>query len=190
MSDKDLPILPFASQHDWEKWLRSHYETPGVWIKVAKKASGIPTIDHTQALDVALCYGWIDGQTRSLDGTYYLQKFTPRRPKSTWSKINVEKVAKLIAAGKMQPSGLAAVEAAKKDGRWDQAYDSPSTIQTPQDLIDALNKNQAAKTTYEILNKTNRYTILFQIQTAKKAETRQARIAKFITQLEKGNRLY
>src|SRR5688572_9910969 len=140
------PIMFFSSQKEWETWLASnHAKSDGIWMKFAKKASGVTSTNYAEALDVALCYGWIDGQAKSIDDTYYLQKFTPRRAKSIWSKRNVGKVAELIAAGKMKPSGLAAIEAAKADGRWEQAYDSPKNSTMPDDFQAVLDKNPKAK---------------------------------------------
>jgi uncharacterized protein YdeI (YjbR/CyaY-like superfamily) len=184
------PIILFESLVGWEAWLAKHYaDEQGVIMKIAKKGSGITSITQSEALDGALCYGWIDGIRRGLDDTYYLQKYTPRRAKSTWSKVNVEKVAQLTLAGRMQPSGIAAVEAAKKDGRWERAYDSQKNMMIPPDFQVALDKNPVAKNFYKTLNKTNTYAIIFRIQTAKKPETRQARIEKFIGMLERGERL-
>jgi uncharacterized protein YdeI (YjbR/CyaY-like superfamily) len=183
----DFSIEFFASSADWEEWLKEHYaDTSGVWIKFAKKDSGITSLNYAQALDGALCYGWIDGQSKSIDDVYYLQKFTSRRPKSIWSKRNVGKVAELIKAGKMQPAGQAAIDAAKADGRWDQAYDSPSNATTPPDFQEELDRHLKAKAFYETLNKTNTYAFLWRIQTAKKAETRARRIALSIQMLEDG----
>jgi len=162
----------------------------GVWLKFAKKASGISSVNYAQALDVALCYGWIDGQSRSLDDTYYLQKFTPRRPKSIWSKVNIAKVEALIAAGRMRPAGQAAIDAAKADGRWDQAYDSPSNTVAPDDLLAALDGHPKAKEFYATLNKTNTYAIIWRLQTAKKPETRANRLGKIITMLENGEKFH
>jgi uncharacterized protein YdeI (YjbR/CyaY-like superfamily) len=131
-SSNEAPALFFADIQAWELWLGKHYgQTAGLWIKFAKKSAGVPTLTYDEALEVALCYGWIDGQLKSLDANYYLQKFTPRRPKSTWSKRNIGKVTALIAAGKMHAAGLAEIEAAKRDGRWEQAYDSPSNMKMP-----------------------------------------------------------
>ena len=181
-----LPVKFFADQAAWEQWLADHYnDQKGLWLKFAKKSSSIPSLYYGGALEIALCYGWIDGQSKSLDEQYYLQKFTPRRPKSIWSKINVQRVTDLIAAGKIKPSGQAAIDAAKKDGRWDQAYDSPSNSTVPPDFQAALDQNPTAKAFYETLNKTNRYAFLWRIQTAKKPETRANRTAKLIAMLEK-----
>jgi uncharacterized protein YdeI (YjbR/CyaY-like superfamily) len=183
----DFSIEFFASSADWEEWLKEHHaDTSGVWIKFAKKDSGITSLNYAQALDGALCYGWIDGQSKSIDDVYYLQKFTSRRPKSIWSKRNVGKVAELIKAGKMQPAGQAAIDAAKADGRWDQAYDSPSNVTIPPDFQKELDRHPKAKAFYETLNKTNTYAFLWRIQTAKKAETRAKRIAVSIQMLEDG----
>lgn len=188
---KDLPILFFETQNQWEQWLEEHYAEPtGVWLKFAKKASGITSLSYDPALDVALCYGWIDGQTKSIDETYYLQKFTPRRVKSIWSKRNVGIVERLIAEGKMKSAGQAEVDAAKLDGRWDQAYDSASNMSVPEDFQIALNAHPNAKAFYTTLNKTNTYAILWRIQTAKKPETRAARIEKLVAMLERGEKLH
>jgi uncharacterized protein YdeI (YjbR/CyaY-like superfamily) len=184
-------VQPFASAEEWESWLREqHDELSGVWLKFAKKASGVPSVTFPEALDVALCYGWIDGQSRSVDDTWYLQKFTPRRARSTWSKRNREKVAALIEAGRMQPAGLREIERAKADGRWDAAYDSPSTSTVPEDLQRELDANPAAAEFFATLNGQNRYAILHRIQTAKKPETRAKRIATFVEMLEKGEKIY
>ncbi len=187
----NLPIVLFKSASDWEQWLQANHTQPqGLWLKIAKKASGKASASYAEALDIALCYGWIDGQKASYDEQYFLQKFTPRRPKSLWSKVNVKKVAALIAAGRMKPAGLAAIEAAKQDGRWDLAYDSPSTSTVPPDFQAALDQNPRAKTFIATLNKTNVYAMLWRIQTAKKPETRQARIEKLISMLNDEQKLY
>jgi len=187
----DLPIIPFSSPPEWEAWLsQNHDVAPGLWLKIAKKASGIPSITYAEALDGALCYGWIDGQKGSYDQEYYLQRFTPRRPKSNWSKHNREHVARLIEQGRMQPAGLRQVEAAKEDGRWQEAYDSQATIAVPDDLQQKLDQNPQAQAFFATLNSTNRYAILYQIQTAKKPETRARRIDKYITMLIEGRKIY
>ncbi len=183
----ELPTLPFESKKKFADWLaKEHDKSAGVWMKLAKKATGIPSVTYHEALDVALCYGWIDGQKRSFDDKYFLQKFTPRRPKSIWSKINTEKVEHLIASGEMKPSGLKAVEAAKQDGRWDAAYASQKNIAVPADFQSALSKNKKAKSFFESLTSSKRYSFLFRIETAKKAETREARIRQFVELLERG----
>ena len=187
----ELPILPFESKKKWSDWLaKQHDKSAGVWLKLAKKDSGISSVTYEEALDVALSYGWIDGQKKGFDDKYWLQKFTPRGPKSIWSKINTEKAEKLIASGQMKPAGLKAVEAAKRDGRWDAAYSSQRNISVPEDFQAALNKNRKAKAFFATLNSPNRYAILFRIQTAKKAETRARRIQQFIEMLERGEKLY
>lgn len=192
MENKDgLPIISFADQEAWEKWLvEQHTQSKGLWLKIAKKGTGISTAQYPEALESALCYGWIDGQKASFDETYWLQKFTPRRPKSGWSKINRQKAEDLIANGRMQPAGLQQVELAKADGRWDAAYDSQSTSTVPDDLQQALDNNPAAKAFFATLNSANRYAILYRIQTAKKPETRASRIEKFVEMLSKEEKLY
>jgi len=187
---QDLPVQSFATQPEWLAWLSKHHDSDkGIWIKFAKKATGIPTISYAEALEDALCYGWIDGQTKGVDETYYLQKFTPRRPKSIWSKRNIGIVEKLVESRRMQPAGQAAIDAAKADGRWDQAYDSPSNITMPADLQTALEANPKANAFYATLGKTNTYAILWRTQTAKKPETRAARIEKLVAMLERGETL-
>ena len=186
----ELPILPFESKKKFADWLaKNHDKSAGLWLKIAKKATGISTVTYAEALDVALCYGWIDGQKGSFDEQYFLQKFTPRRPKSIWSKINVEKVEGLIASGEMKPAGLKADEAAKQDGRWDAAYASQKNIVVPTDFQSALEKNKKAKAFFETLTGSRRYSFLFRIETAKKAETREKRIRQFVEMLAKGETL-
>ncbi|GAB1471273.1 YdeI/OmpD-associated family protein [Chloroflexota bacterium] len=181
----ELPTLPFESKKKFADWLaKEHDKSAGLWLKIAKKATGIPTVTYAEALDVALCYGWIDGQKGSFDDKYFLQKFTPRRSKSIWSKINVEKVEKLIESGEMKPSGLKAVEAAKQDGRWDAAYASQKNIEVPADFQFALDGNKKAKAFFESLTSAKRYSFLFRVTTAKKAETRERRIRQFVEMLE------
>ena len=189
-SQEDYPITPFATAAEFETWLVAHSNQPGVWIKLAKKSSGIQSITYAEALDIALCYGWIDGLKRSLDDMYFLQKFTPRRPKGTWSKRNVGKIAELIAAGRMQPSGLAEVEAAKRDGRWDAAYDSPKDMVVPEDFLQAVAKNKKAQEFYATLNKTSTYAIAFRLVTAKKPATRQRHFDALLEMLEQGKKLH
>jgi len=190
----DLPILPFASQKDWANWLKTqHDQSAGVWLKLAKKDSGISSVTYGEALDIALCYGWIDGQKKGFDDApfaYWLQKFTPRGQKSIWSKINTEKAERLIASGQMKPAGLKTIEAAKADGRWEQAYDSQKNISVPEDFQSALDKNKKAKAFFETLNSANRYSFLFRIQTAKKADTREKRIQQFVEMLEKNEKFH
>jgi uncharacterized protein YdeI (YjbR/CyaY-like superfamily) len=186
----DLPVLLFGSKKKFADWLaKNHNKSAGVWVKLAKKGTGIPSVTISEALDVALCYGWIDGQRASFDEKYYLQKYTPRRSKSNWSKINTEKVEKLIAGGEMKPAGLQAVEAAKQDGRWDAAYASQRMMTVPADFQSALNKNRKAKVFFETLTGSRRYLFLFRIVTAKKAETRAKRIRQFVEMLERAETL-
>jgi uncharacterized protein YdeI (YjbR/CyaY-like superfamily) len=187
----DLPTPTFASQADWETWLEAqHADSRGVWIKIAKKATGIPSVTHAEALEGALCYGWIDGQRISFDDTYFLQKFTPRRARSGWSRVNREKALELIASGKMRPAGLREIERAQADGRWDAAYEPQSAITVPEDLQRELDANPDAQAFFNTLDSRNRYAILYRIQTAKKAETRSARIQKFVAMLAQGQKIY
>ncbi|MCE9644952.1 MAG: YdeI/OmpD-associated family protein [Chloroflexi bacterium] len=186
-----LVIHPFTSRSKWADWLAGqHDKSAGVWLKLAKKDTGIPSVSYEEALEVALCYGWIDGQKKGFDDKYWLQKFTPRGPKSIWSKINTEKAERLIAAGLMKPAGLKVVEAAKADGRWAQAYESQRNISIPEDFQIALNRNRKARTFFESLNGANRYAVLFRIQTAKKAETRAKWIEKLVKMLEKNEEIH
>jgi uncharacterized protein YdeI (YjbR/CyaY-like superfamily) len=187
----DLPTLTFASRADWETWLAAqHAGSRGVWIKIAKKATGIPSITHAEALESALCYGWIDGQRVGLDEAYFLQKFTPRRAKSGWSRVNREKALELIAAGRMRPAGQREVERAKADGRWDAAYEPQSAITVPDDLQRELDANPDAQAFFSTLDSRNRYAILYRLQTAKKAETRAARLQRFVAMLAQGQKIY
>jgi uncharacterized protein YdeI (YjbR/CyaY-like superfamily) len=187
----ELPILPFASAAAWEAWLeREHARAGGVWLKIAKKDSGIATVTYAQALDVALCFGWIDGQKRGFDATWFLQRFTPRTARSRWSKVNTEHVARLTAEGRMRPAGLAAVEAARADGRWAAAYESQGNATVPPDLRAALDANPAAAAFFATLRGANRYAILYRVQDAKRPETRARRIARFVAMLERGETLH
>lgn len=182
-----LSIMAFASATAWSNWLEKNHQTSkGVWIKFAKKASGIQSVDYDGALPPALCYGWIDGQVNRLDERYYLQRFTPRRVKSKWSKRNCGYALALIEQGLMQPAGLREVEAAQADGRWDAAYDSPSTATVPDDLQMALEAEPAALEKFATLEKGNRYSILYRIQDAKRPETRARRIATYVEMLTAG----
>ena len=187
----DVPIVPFSSQEDWRAWLDEHHaDSPGVWIKMAKKASGIASVTHPEALDHALCYGWIDGQRNSFDDTWFLQRFTPRRPKSKWSQINRDKVADLTERGLMRPAGLREVERAKADGRWEAAYPSQRNLTVPDDLRAALDANGAAREAFESLDRANRYAILYRLFDAKKPETRTRRIEDFVAMLAEGRKLH
>ena len=187
----ELPILPFANKKKWTDWLtKQHDKSGGIWLKLAKKDSGIASVTYDEALESALCYGWIDGQKKGLDDKYWLQKFTPRAPKSIWSKINTEKVERLIKSGEMMPAGLKAIGAAKKHGRWDAAYASQKNISIPEDFQAALDRHQKAKDFFATLKSAERYSFLFRIQTAKKAETRAKRIQQFIEMLEKNEKFH
>ena len=191
MKSTDLPIKPFASKTKWAEWLvKQHDKSAGVWLKLDKKDSGIPSVTYEEALDVALSYGWIDGQKKGFDDKYWLQKFTPRGPKSIWSKINTEKAEKLIASGEMKPAGLKAIEAAKQDGRWDAAYASQKNITVPEDFQAALEENQKAKAFFAKLKSAERYSFLFRLHHAKKPETRAKHIQKFLEMLEKNEKFY
>jgi uncharacterized protein YdeI (YjbR/CyaY-like superfamily) len=187
----ELETRAFATAEEWEAWLRAHHDTaPGIWIKFARKGSGIPTVTYMEALHAALCFGWIDGQARGGDESFYVQRFTPRRPRSIWSKRNVKFATELIESGRMQPAGLREVERAKADGRWDAAYDAPSTATVPDDLQAALNAEPEAAAFFATLKGQNRYAILHRVQTAKKPETRARRIATFVAMLKRGDTLY
>ncbi len=187
----DLPIMDFADQTAWEAWLEKHHtDSTGVWLKIAKKEAEHPSVSYQEALGVALCFGWIDGQKNKFDEQYWLQKFTPRRAKSGWSKINCQKAEDLIVGGKMREAGLKEVERAKQDGRWEAAYESQSTATVPDDLQKALDANPAAQAFFDTLNSVNRYAILYRVTTAKKPETRQKRIEQFIAMLNEGRKIY
>ncbi len=180
-----LPTLLFENASAWESWLESHLDNAiGIWMQISKKGATKPSVSYEEALDIALCYGWIDGQTKSLDDEYFLRKFTPRRKNSMWSKRNIGKVAALVKAERIRPSGQAEIDAAKADGRWERAYASPSNIQVPEDFQKALAKNKEAKTFFGALNKSQRYSFLWRIETTKRAETRQRKIAQFIDLLK------
>lgn len=187
----DLPIIIFKTAKEWEKWLNKNYSSSnGIWLQIYKKASGIPTITYPEAVIAALCYGWIDGVANKYDDASYLQRFTPRRSKSIWSKINVEKANRLIASGQMKPGGLKEIEAAKADGRWEAAYDSPANIEIPEDFLQALSKKPKAKKFFQTLNKTNTYSIAWRLQTAKKPETREKRMKVILEMLAKGQKFH
>ena len=187
----DLPIIPFASREAWAAWLEEQHATSdGFWLKFAKKGSGLDTVTYAEAVEVALCYGWIDGQVRKLDEDHYLQRFTPRRARSRWSKINRQKATELIERGEMKPAGLREVERAKADGRWDAAYDAPSTVTVPEDLRRELEKNEPAREFFETLDGRNRYAILYQIQDARRPETRARRIEMYVAMLGEGKKIY
>jgi uncharacterized protein YdeI (YjbR/CyaY-like superfamily) len=187
----DLQILEFKTQTEWEEWLGKNYSQElGVWLRFYKKASGIESINYDQALEEALCYGWIDGQARSLDEKSYLQKFTPRRKRSMWSKTNIDHVERLKKLGKMREPGLAAFEAAKADGRLDDAYDSSTNMQMPEDFLKELSKNKKAEKFFQSLNRANTYAIAWRLQTAKKEETRARRMKQFLEMMAKEEKLH
>ncbi len=190
-SKSDQPIIPFANTQIWEQWLeQNHLESNGIWIQFYKKNSGIASVTYAEALDVALCYGWIDAQLKSIDELSYKQHFTQRRPKSIWSKRNIEHIARLTKEGRMKPNGIKQVEAAKSDGRWEQAYDSPGKMVLPEEFITELTKDEKALAFYESLSKTNKYAIGWRIQTAKRPETKEKRMKEIIEMLRKGEKLH
>ena len=183
----ELQVIPFVSPSEFESWLeKNNHEVKGVWVRFYKKNSGTTTIIYNEALDVALCYGWIDGQVKKYDEYSYLQKFTPRRPKSMWSKRNKDHVLRLEKEGRMNPSGIKEVENAKKDGRWERAYDSPGGMTVPEDFMHELTKNKKALEFFESLNKANKYSIGWRLQTAKNNETRERRMLEILNMMEKG----
>jgi uncharacterized protein YdeI (YjbR/CyaY-like superfamily) len=186
-----LPTVSFESTNAWDAWLTAHHaDSPGLWLKIAKKGSAGRSISYSDALDVALCHGWIDGQKGRLDDEYWLQRFTPRKPGSKWSKINTERAAALIASGRMRPAGLHQVERAQADGRWEQAYESQSRVTVPEDLARALAANQRARAFFATLDSTNRYAILYRIGTTKRPETRAKRIDAFVAMLSEHKKIY
>ena len=186
---QELPVASFASAEAWERWLmENHATSQGVWLKIAKQAAA--SVTYAEALEVALCYGWIDGQKAGLDEEHWLQRFTPRRPGSKWSKINRDKAEDLIAQGRMQPAGLREVERARADGRWENAYAGQRSITVPDDLVEALAQNERARAFFATLDSRNRYAILYRIQDAKKPATRAQRIAKFVAMLNEGRKIY
>jgi uncharacterized protein YdeI (YjbR/CyaY-like superfamily) len=186
----EQPVLFFATPADLEDWLEEHGEaSDGIWLKFAKKASGIQSVVYAEALDVALCHGWIDGQVQRLDDDHYLQRFTPRRARSKWSARNRGKAVELIEQGRMRPPGLREIERARADGRWDEAYDSPATATVPDDFQAALDAVPAAREFFESLGSTKRYAFLYRIADAKRPETRAKRIAEYVTLLRQGKTL-
>ncbi|MFJ3235860.1 YdeI family protein [Streptomyces sp. NPDC086787] len=185
------PVLSFSTPEKWEKWLEeNHAEVPAVWLKIPKAGSGIDGVDYAHALESALCYGWIDGQKKKLDEQHWLQRFTPRRQRSKWSKVNREKATDLIERGRMQPAGLREVEKAKADGRWEAAYTAQSKATVPGDLQAALDAAPAARDFFATLDSRNRYAFLYRVEDAKKPETRAARIEKFVAMLAEGKKLH
>lgn len=188
---QDLPVIAFASRPEWDAWLGGQPEdSSGLWLKIAKKGSAIATVTYAEALDVALCHGWIDSQKAGFDDKYFLQRFTPRKPRSKWSKVNCAKALELIERGEMKPAGLREVERAKADGRWDAAYDSQGNATVPDDLQAALDADGRAREMFAGLDSVNRYAILYRIQDAKRPETRARRIAKYVAMLGEGKTLH
>ena len=191
MARDGLPVISFASGTAWESWLEAeHASSPGVWLKIAKKGASVPTVSYADALDAALCFGWIDGQKGRLDDDHWLQRFTRRKPGSRWSRVNTEKAARLIEAGRMRPAGLAEVEQAKADGRWAAAYEPQSAITVPDDLAAELASNESAKAFFETLTGVNRYAILYRITSARRPETRARRIAQYVAMLAEHKKIY
>ena len=185
------PTLTCTSQDEWEAWLQTHCDTSsGIWLRFAKKSSGLVSLTYAQALDSALCFGWIDGQKKAESEAFWLQRFSPRGAKSIWSKINTEKAQALMQAGRMRPSGLREIELAQRDGRWQRAYTSARNATVPADFQMALDANKEAQTFFDTLNSQNRFAILFRIQNVKKAETRARKIAQFVEMLANGEKLH
>ena len=191
MPTAEQPIIAFADAVAFRRWLKAHHGMHGgIWIQLAKKASGIPSITYAEALDEALCYGWIDGQKKSHDAQHWLQKFTKRGARSVWSQINIGHIERLTSEGRMQSAGQAAVDAAKADGRWEQAYQSSSNHELPEDFLIAVSKQPKAKVFFDTLNKANRYAIYFRLTTAKKPETRARRFEQLLEMLKRGEKLH
>jgi uncharacterized protein YdeI (YjbR/CyaY-like superfamily) len=191
MPPDPLPVVSIESPDAWGAWLAAHHaDSPGLWLKIAKKGSAGRSISYSDAVDVALCHGWIDGQKGRHDDEYWLQRFTPRKPGSNWSKINTERASALIASGRMKPAGLREVEQAQADGRWERAYESQSRVTVPEDLARALAANQRARRFFATLDSTNRYAILYRIGTAKRPETRAKRIDAFVAMLSEHKKIY
>lgn len=191
MKTFDLPIKAFKTSNDWEKWLAKNYSKPaGIWLRFFKKASGVKTVNYAEALDVALCYGWIDGQANKYDDKSYLQRFTPRRKRSVWSKRNIEHISRLKKLGRMKPAGIAAIAEAKKNGRWANAYHPQSKATLPEDFLEALGKNKKAKKFFETLDKVNIYAIYFRLNSAVKPGTRERKIKMIIEMFKKGQRFH
>jgi uncharacterized protein YdeI (YjbR/CyaY-like superfamily) len=190
-ADDGLPTIAFPSPAEWEAWLEdNHAVAPGVWVKIAKKDSGIESVRYPEVLESALCFGWIDARREAHDERYFLQRFTPRRSRSKWSRINRETAERLIAERRMRPAGLAEVERAKADGRWEAAYEGQRSIEVPDDLRRALDARPEARAFFAQLSGQNRYAILYRLHDAKKPETRARRLAKFVAMLEAGESIY
>ncbi len=188
---KEAPTKSFATASAWEKWLAANYEkSEGIWLRIYKKDSGKKTVTYAEALDEALCYGWIDGQKKKFDDESWIQKFTPRRARSIWSKRNIAHIERLTKEKRMKAGGLKAFEEAKKDGRIAAAYDSPANSTPPEDLLNLLEKNKKAKAFFETLNKANKFAITWRLQTAKKPETREKRMKIILEMLDKGEKFH
>jgi uncharacterized protein YdeI (YjbR/CyaY-like superfamily) len=182
---EDAEVIAFRDAEEFEAWLDAHVDLQvGVWLKIAKKGSGVPSLTADEAVDVGLCFGWIAGKRKSLDDVYYLQKYVPRRPRSRWSQVNVAKVEELIAAGRMRPSGLAEVDAAKADGRWAAAYESQRNATVPPDLAAALAASLQASQAFRALGKTQRYAVILKLLTARTATARDAQLRRAMATLE------
>ena len=191
MAKPELPKLSFPSQKAWERWLKAnHQKSPGIWLQIAKKSSGIASVTYAEALDVALCWGWIDAIKKSFDADSFLQRFTPRGPKSIWSTRNQEHVARLIKAGRMQPSGQAEIDRAKADGRWDRAYGGSKTMEFPPDLLAAIEAEPKALALFETLNAQNRFSLAFRTHNMKTPAGRARKIAGFVEMLKRGETIY
>jgi len=187
----ELEIRLFTGPLELEEWLEANGDSsPGLWLKIAKKGAPEPSVTYAEALELALCFGWIDSQKRGLDETHFLQRFTPRRPRGRWSRINREKAEALEAAGALRPAGAAEVDAAKADGRWDAAYEGQRTAKVPDDLQRALDANPAAAAFFAGLDSANRYAIVWRLGEAKKPETRERRLHKFVAMLERGEKVH
>lgn len=186
----DLPLLVFEDAAAWEAWLSRAEGAPGAWLRIAKAGSGIASITYDEALDAALCHGWIDGQRRAFDAATFVQRFTPRRSRSLWSRRNVGKVEALVAAGRMRAPGLREVERAKADGRWDAAYAGPAAREVPAELASALQRRPAARRFFDRLDSANRYAFCWRVQMAKRAETRRARAEQFAGMMERGETIH
>jgi uncharacterized protein YdeI (YjbR/CyaY-like superfamily) len=191
MTATDQPIISFKTATAFGAWLKkNHAKSAGIWMRIYKKDSGVQSINYDRALDEALCWGWIDSQKKAFDEKSYLQRFTPRKSRSIWSKRNRDHVARLVKEGRMQPPGQAQVDAAKKDGRWDAAYDSSSNIEMPKDFLTELSKNKKAQKFFDTLNRANTYAIAWRLQTAKKQETREKRMRDILKMLGAGKKFH
>jgi uncharacterized protein YdeI (YjbR/CyaY-like superfamily) len=190
-SEREFPTIAFESRDAWGSWLADHHQaSPGLWLKIAKTASGVDSVSYADAVEIALCYGWIDGQKAAFDDSYWLQRFTPRKPRSRWSKLNREAALRLIAAREMKPAGMAEVERAQADGRWEAAYAGQGAATVPDDLERALAANEPAREFFTTLNSVNRYAIIYRIHDAKRPETRARRIEKYVAMLARHEKLH